>query len=157
MIRRFVVLVAGVLALSVAAWYVNSEPDVEPEPRPPTAAKPTPSQADRLMAFCGKAANRTNPLCKVDPNDPEAVKDAVERIVQQAPQVIERERLVRDDEDDDGDESPDVNVIMPRPSPAATRRPTPTRTTEPPPLVPIEIPQIPATPDVVIPDLPVLN
>lgn len=152
MIRLFVVLVLGVLALSVGAWYVNDE-FTQPEPKPTPSASPTPSQADRLMAFCGKPANRDNALCKVDPNDPEAVRDAVERIVEQSPPlIIERER----DNDDDGSDQPDVNVIVPRATTAAPRpTPTPSRTTAPP-LLPIEIPAVPEVP-VPVPDLPLLN
>jgi hypothetical protein len=151
MMRRFAVLVVGVVALSVGAWYVNDE-YVEPEPLPrPTATMtpPPPSQADRLMAFCDKAANRANALCKVDPNDPEAVKDAVERIVEQAsPRIIER-----DSDDDDDDNPPDVNVVVPR-SESSTQQPQPTSEPTPaPPQLPIEIPQIPAMP-VEVPDIP---
>jgi hypothetical protein len=150
MIRRFAVLVAGVVALSVGAWYVNDEltaPELKPRPSA-TATPPPSSQADRLMAFCDKAANRANPLCKVDPNDPEAVRDAVERIVEQAPstRIIEREV-------DDDDEAPDVNVSVPQQSPQTTTpSPTPSATTRPP-LVPIEIPALPTPPPLEVPDL----
>lgn len=149
MMRRFALLIVGILALSVTAWYVNDEfAEPEPKPRPTPTSSPTPSQADRLMAFCDKPANKANALCKVDPNDPEAVRDAVERIVEQAPstRIIEREV-------DDDDEAPDVNVSVPQQSPQTTTpSPTPSATTRPP-LVPIEIPALPTPPPLEVPDL----
>jgi hypothetical protein len=126
--RRFALLIAGVLALSGLAWYLDEEP------KPPVVIQ------------------RPSPQPTMPPRNPlrDAVRDAVTNA---PPQIIEREtvRERASDDDDDGDQ-PDVRVVVPRstqrPTPAA---PAPSRTT-PPPRLPIEIPALPAPPEVKVPN-----
>lgn len=156
MIRRFALLIIGILAISVLTWYVNDQFSAEPvPPTPRPAATPSTSQADRLMAFCDKARNQDNALCHVDPDDSEAVRDAVERIIERSsPQIIEREG-----DDDDDDPPPDVRIVVPPSGPTrAPASPTPTRTTPPPIGREIVIPELPIPPEIgdLIPELPPL-
>jgi hypothetical protein len=148
-VRRFALLIAGVVALSALAWwYVDDSEPAKPAPK----STPTPSQVDKLIAFCKDPAHLANPLCKVDPNDPAAVADAVRDA---EARIVERERIVESDDDDDA-EAPDVNVSVPRSDPTqAPSSPAPTTATTRPPIVqPIEIPDLPLdAPE--LPDLPV--
>lgn len=140
---RFVVLIVGIVALAgLATWWLVSDNYVD-EPKRPERAEPT--QADRIIEFCTIPANRTNPLCSINPKDPEqvdeAVRDAVER------RIIERQS-------DDDDDSSDTNIVIPRDNDDDPSLPSPTPSPEPaPPLVPIEIPEVPEVP---VPELPLL-
>ena len=151
--RRFALLVLGVVALVVGSLYVRHLVTDEPAPEPSP-----PSQVDKVITFCSVPANRDNPLCKVDPHDPDAVRDAVRDAIArqtQGPQVIERERItdrVGDHSDSDSDsDARNTRVIPPPPSPARTQtpRPTPRPTTQRPPLMPdLQIPELPPVPQV---------
>lgn len=144
---RYAVLIVGIICLAgLATWWLVSDNYVD-EPKP----KAEPTQADRIIQFCTVRANRANPLCSVDPKDPEqveqAVKDAVER-------RTDSERIIERLTDDD-DDSSDTNIVIPRDNPPSSSAPSPSP--EPaPPLVPIEIPEIPNPPDIPIPDLPLI-
>jgi hypothetical protein len=145
MVRRYALLVVGVVALSGLSWWAVDQTEPEPAPRPTP-----PSQVDTLIAFCAKPGRDDNPLCKVDPSDPEAVDRAIREAVPGS-RIIERERLVEGD-DDDEQRAPDVRVIVPTARPTSRpSTPAPTQTTRPP-LA--EIPELPVVPEVEVPDLP---
>lgn len=150
--RRFALLIGAVVVLSGLAWWFVA--DSQPEP----VSKPTPpSQVDKIIAFCAKPANESNPLCTVEPGDSDAVRDAVMDAIERqttGPQIIER---VTERDDDDDSDSPDVRVIVPSTAPTsrpATPAPAPSRTTQPPILPDIDIPAVPQVP---LPELPLLN
>lgn len=151
---RFAVLLVGVVALT-CLWMVFRDEDEAP------------TQADRIIAYCQDKVNRSSPLCRVDPDDDDAVKDAVEDLLRQnratpSPRVIERNNTIRensgDDEDDDNDDgkepAPDAVVVVPRQTdpPRATQSP-PSPTPRPVNPVP-ELPDVEELPDLGLPLLP---
>lgn len=153
---RFAVLLVGVVALT-CLWMVFRDEDEEP------------TQADRIIAYCQDKVNRSSPLCGVDPDDDDAVKDAVEDLLRQnraTPSVVERNNTIRenvrdDDEDDEDDEdeepaAPDVVVNVPRqtnpPPPRVTQSPPSPRPVIPEPLT--ELPDVEELPDLGLPLLP---
>jgi hypothetical protein len=153
MIRWGVGVVVALLVTVAMAWNAGQN-SVEKRVDPP---KRQPTQAEQIIAFCSSAANKESPLCKVDPDEPNEIRDAVRDIVsRQAPQVVERERIVeRSDDDDDDEPAPRVTINVPRqPQPAQTTR-SPAPTTRPPLIPEVKVPEIP---EVKVPnlDLPLL-
>lgn len=148
MIRAGLAVFAGLVLLSVVAW--NAGQDSVDLPRR------QPTEAERIIAFCSETEHEKSPLCQVEAEDPDAVRDAVRDIVQQQPpsaRVIEREReVIRENEDDD-DESPRVEVRMPETTTPQQQQPTPTQTTPPSLLPGLSIPKIPEMPEINSPNL----
>lgn len=139
MIRWGLAVVGALVLLVVVAWSAGWDSAERPEPKPTTRE---PTQAERIIEFCSRPASRGSVLCKVDPEDEEAVEEATRRILEQrttGPQIIERE--IRENDDDDDAPAPRVTVVVPR---QPTSQPTPAQTTRPP-LVP-DIPEMAPVP-----------
>lgn len=146
---RYAVLIVGIICLAgLATWWLVSDNYVD-EPKRPERAEPT--QADRIIQFCTIPVNRANPLCSVDPDDPEAVDKAVRDAVERR---TDSERIIERQSDDDDDGS-NTNIVIPRENPpqSSTPSPTPEPTSEAPPILPIEIPEVP---EPNLPELPLL-
>jgi hypothetical protein len=149
---RFAVLLVGVIALT-CLWMLFRDEDEEP------------TQADRIIAYCQDRVNRSSPLCRIDPDDKDAVKDAVEDLLRRntttpPPRVIERNNTIREnrdssDDEDDDETAPRVQVNVPRQTNPPSRTPTtrpPTSTPSPRPLLPEpDLPDLPDPPE--LPDL----
>lgn len=155
MIRTGILVFVGLVILSAVAWSAGYN-SVEVEP--PTKRQPT--EAERIIAYCSDADHKTSPLCSVDPDDSDAVRDAVRDAVarqQSGPQIIERERITERDSDEDDDQpAPRVTVVVPRQPATTPPRPAPTRTPTRPPMIPeIRAPELPVeVPNLNLPLLP---
>lgn len=148
--RAGLVILVGLSALIAGSWSAGRN-SVETKPR-------TPTEAERIIAFCSDKANQRSPLCAVkDPEDSDSVRDAVRDVIERqttGPRVIERRETIR--EGDDDAPAPRVTVVVPRQtSPPARTTPTPARTTPPPALIPEVVPEIPIkVPNMGLPLLP---
>lgn len=146
-------LLVGLVLLAAVAWDAGQRNKEEVPRRQP-------SEAERIIAYCKAQENRESPLCRVDPNDPDAVRDAVRDTIERqttGPQIIERERVVEDDDDDsDTSDSPDVRVIVPTARPTTPPRSSAPRPTPRPSLLPElpEVPEVPMPPNLDLPLLP---
>lgn len=145
---------AGLVVISGLSWSAGQR-DAQDE------VNREPSQAERIMEFCREKGNADSPLCSVDPEDDEAVTDAVrDAIARQTsgPQIIERDReIVRGTDDDDDDAPPRVEVNVPA-SGSSTQQPSPTPapTTRPPMIPEVNIPEVPDVPEIPNLGLPLL-